>query len=95
MASTSKVGKAPHDQLSNSGRPRDQRVTHLLKGTNYSPWRRVVSNALISRHKMVFVDGRLPKLVKGDHSVARARNVRARKIRREERHSVARACLLF
>lgn len=33
----------------------------MLKKTNYSAWKRVVINALISKHKTVFIDGRLPK----------------------------------
>ncbi|KAK6930953.1 Retrotransposon Copia-like, N-terminal [Dillenia turbinata] len=33
---------------------------------NYPTWRRAVTNALVSKHKIVFVDGRLPKPAEGD-----------------------------
>lgn len=63
---TTTMVNALHYHLGNSDRPGDQLVTHLLKGANYSTWRRVVTNALVSKHKMVFVDGRLPKPPEGD-----------------------------
>ncbi|KAL0449284.1 UNVERIFIED_CONTAM: hypothetical protein Slati_1484800 [Sesamum latifolium] len=65
-ATSSKGEKPPHYQLSSSDRPGDHLVTHPLKGTNYLTWRRAVTNALISKHKMVYVDGRLPKPPQGD-----------------------------
>ncbi|KAK6918265.1 Retrotransposon Copia-like, N-terminal [Dillenia turbinata] len=37
-----------------------------LKEVNYLTWRRAITNALLSKHKIVFVDGRLPKPAEGD-----------------------------
>ncbi|KAK6922272.1 Retrotransposon Copia-like, N-terminal [Dillenia turbinata] len=61
-----KNDKQAYYVLSNSDRPGDQLVTHLLEGMNYPTWRRAVTNALVSKHKIVFVDGRLPKPAEGD-----------------------------
>ncbi|KAK6939445.1 Retrotransposon Copia-like, N-terminal [Dillenia turbinata] len=63
---TAKNDKQIYYLLSNSDRPGDQLVIHLLKGTNYPTWRRAITNALVSKHKIVFVDGRLPKPAEGD-----------------------------
>ncbi|KAL0445627.1 UNVERIFIED_CONTAM: hypothetical protein Slati_1690600 [Sesamum latifolium] len=66
-AISGKVEKPPHYQLSSSDRPGDHLVTpHPLKGTYYLTWRRAVTNALISKHKIVYMDGRLPKPPQGD-----------------------------
>ncbi|KAJ1388249.1 Zinc finger, CCHC-type superfamily [Sesbania bispinosa] len=65
-SSSSKGEKAPHYQLSSSDRPGDQLVPHVLKGTNYSTWRRAMTNALTSKHKMVYMNGKLPKPKAGD-----------------------------
>ncbi|KAJ1428467.1 Gag-polypeptide of LTR copia-type [Sesbania bispinosa] len=60
-SSSSNGEKARHYQLSSSDRLGDQLVPHVLKGTHYSTWRRAMTNALTSKHKMVYVNGKLPK----------------------------------
>ncbi|KAJ1432428.1 Gag-polypeptide of LTR copia-type [Sesbania bispinosa] len=55
-SSSSKGEKTPHYQLSSSDKPGDQLVPHFLKGTNYSTWRRAMTNALTSKHKMVYMN---------------------------------------
>lgn len=60
-ATTTRVEKVPHYQLSSSNRPGDQLVTHIPEEMNYLTWKRVMTNALISKHKMVFIDDRFPK----------------------------------
>ncbi|KAK6915895.1 Retrotransposon Copia-like, N-terminal [Dillenia turbinata] len=61
-----KIDKQAYYLLSNSDGPGDQLVTHLLKGTNYPIWRKAITNTLVSKHKIMFVHGRLSKPAKGD-----------------------------
>lgn len=53
--------KQSHYHMSNSDRPCNLLVFHPLNGTNYSTLKRFVVNALRSKHKLVFMDRKLPK----------------------------------
>lgn len=61
-----KKKKLAHYILSNSDRPRDQLVSYSLKGKNYSTQWKSIINILESKHKIGFVDRRLPKPSVGD-----------------------------
>lgn len=42
-------------------KPKDQLITQLLKGSNYTIWRKAITNTFKSKHKIGFLDGSPPK----------------------------------